>query len=78
MHRLRKKKRPADAAQGGPVSATRWHALSSAPTRLLRICSSNCGAIATLSRFLHNATLTGRLLGHIPAHSNELGACHDN
>jgi hypothetical protein len=29
----------------------------------LRISSSNCGAIATLSRFLHSATLPGGLLG---------------
>ena len=38
----------------------------------------NCGAIATLSRFLHSATLPGGLLGRIPTHANELGARHDN
>jgi hypothetical protein len=48
------------------------------PIRLLRISSSNCGAVATLSRFLNNVTLPGGLLGRIPTHSNGLGAWHDN
>jgi hypothetical protein len=43
------------------------------PTRLLRISSSNCGAIATLSRFLHSATLPGGLLGRIPNAIQRMG-----
>jgi hypothetical protein len=43
------------------------------PTRLLRISSSNCGAIATLSRFLHRATLPGGLLGRIPNAIQRIG-----
>ena len=44
-----------------------------APTRLLRISSSNCGAIATLSRFLHSATLPGGLLVCIPNAIKRMG-----
>jgi hypothetical protein len=43
------------------------------PTGLLRISSSNCGAIATLSRFLHSATLPGGLLGRIPNAIKRMG-----
>jgi hypothetical protein len=40
----------------------------------LRISSSNCGAVATLSRFLNNVTLPGGLLGRIsPTYSTNWG-----
>src|SRR6266545_1454928 len=42
------------------------------------ISSSNCGAIATLSRLLHSATLRGGLLGRIANLFDELGAYHDH
>jgi acyl carrier protein len=38
-----------------------------------RISSSNCGAIATLSRLLHSATLPGGFLGRIPTYSANWG-----
>jgi hypothetical protein len=41
--------------------------------RVLRISSSNCGAFATLSRFLNYVTLPGGLLGRIPTHSKRNG-----
>ena len=63
---------------GKRSSHAKESALPPTQTRVLRISSSNCGAVATLSRFLHSATLPGGLLGRIPTHSNELGAWHDS
>jgi hypothetical protein len=44
-------------------------------TCVLRISSSNCGALATLSRFLNKVTFPSGLLGRMPTHSDELGGC---
>jgi hypothetical protein len=40
--------------------------------------ASNCGAIATLSRFLNNATLWGGLVGRMPRNSTNGGLNHDH
>jgi hypothetical protein len=38
-----------------------------------RAAARNCGAVATLSAFLNDATLRGGLLGRIPTYSTNWG-----
>src|SRR5262245_50011426 len=58
---------------GERASHAKESVLPPTQTRVLRVSSSNCGAVATLSGFLKHVALSGGLLGRIPTHSNEFG-----